>query len=303
MSPSVTVRVPASTANLGPGFDCLGLALDLYNTVSLSLASVTEVLLSGAGADSLPAGPDNLVLRAAQRLAEHAGREVPGWKLVAHNEIPLARGLGSSSSAIVGGLVAASQVLELDLPAPELLDLAADLEGHPDNVAPALLGGLTVCAQDGPHTHCLRLPPPEGLYLAVAIPDWEVNTHAARQLLPAEYSRADAVYNLSHAALTLAALIRERYDLLGTAMRDRLHQPYRLPLVPGTAAALEAALEAGAHGAALSGSGPTVVAFCSDRLAPVGSAMLNAFAQAGVQAELRWLEPSRGALDLVEAVS
>ena len=281
-----------------PGFDCLGLALDLYNTVTLSVTAVTEVTVTGEGSGRLPQTPANLVLRAASRLAEQAGVQVPGWRLEQHNEIPLSRGLGSSSAAIVGGLLACDRLLELDTPAEDLLDLATDIEGHPDNVAPALLGGLTVCAQDEGRTHCLRLPEPEGLYVAVAIPDFEVSTHEAREALPALYGKEAAVYNVTHACLTLAALSRGRYDLLRAAMQDRLHQPYRLPLVPGMARVIEGALAAGASGAALSGSGPTVAAFCEEKYDSVTEAMQAAFDQEGIRSRTLWLRPSAGALDL-----
>jgi homoserine kinase len=299
MRPSASARIPASTANLGPGFDCLGLALDLYNTVTLRAAAVTEVTVTGEGVGRLPESPANLVLRAAAKLAKRAGVQLPGWRLEQHNEIPLARGLGSSSAAIVGGLVACDRLLELETPAAELLDLATELEGHPDNVAPALFGGLTVCARDGDRTHCLRLPAPEGLYVAVVIPDFEVSTEAARDALPDSYPRADAVYNVTHACLTLAALCRGRYDLLGGAMQDRIHQPYRLPLVPGMAEVIEAALDAGASGAALSGSGPAVAAFCEEKYHSVAEAMEQAFAREGIRSRTLWLQPATGALELV----
>jgi homoserine kinase len=296
---SASARVPASTANLGPGFDCLGLALDLYNTVTLSVAAVIEVTVTGEGAGRLPQTRANLVLRAAARLAEEAGAQVPGWRLEQHNEIPLARGLGSSSAAIVAGLLACDRLLQLDTPTEDLLDLATRMEGHPDNVAPALYGGLTVCARDGEQTHCLRLPEPEGLDVAVVIPDFEVSTAEAREALPQIYPQETAVYNLTHACLTLAALSRGRYDLLGAAMQDRLHQPYRLPLVPGMARVIEAALEAGAAGAALSGSGPTVAAFCEEKNDAVPAAMQAAFQREGIRSRALWLKPSAGGLDLV----
>lgn len=300
MRRSVTVRVPGSTANLGPGFDCLGIALNLYNTITLRPAAVTEITVSGQGAGQLPETEGNLVLHAAAALAERAGITLPGWRCQAHNEIPLARGLGSSSAAIVGGLVACDQLLELHTPASDLLDLAAEIEGHPDNVAPALYGGLTVCAQEGGQTFCLSLPPPADLYLAVAIPNFEVSTNAAREVLPAAYSRADTVYNLAHASLTLAALIQGRYDLLGTAMQDKVHQPYRRSLVPGMAEVIAAAAEAGAYTATLSGSGPSIVAFCKAEDPAIGEGMVQAFARQGIRAEVRWLKPAIGALDQVQ---
>jgi len=159
----VTVRVPASTANLGPGFDCLGLALDIYNTIELSLAMETTVQVSGEGQGYLPLGPKNLVVQAADRLAAQAGQQVPGWHLRQHNEIPLARGLGSSSTAIVGGLIAANDLLQAGLDRQQLLEIATEMEGHPDNVGPALYGGLTACCVEAapgrPARSCLsRFP-------------------------------------------------------------------------------------------------------------------------------------------------
>ncbi len=300
MRRSVTVRVPASTANLGPGFDCLGLALNLYNTITLAPAAVTEVTVTGQGMGQLPETEHNLVLRAASALAARAGLTRPGWRWEAHNDIPLARGLGSSSAAIVGGLVACDQLLDLQTPAADLLELATEIEGHPDNVAPALYGGLTVCAQEGSQTFCLPLPPPTDLYLAVAIPDFEVSTEVAREVLPAFYSREETVYNLSHAALTLATLTQGRYDLLGAAMQDKVHQPYRMPLVPGMAEVIATASEAGAYAATLSGSGPSIVAFCKAEDPAIAEAMRETFARHGIRAEVRWLQPASGALEQVQ---
>jgi len=293
---SVTLRVPATTANLGPGFDCLGLALNLHNTVTLAPAAVTEVVIQGEGAGHLPGSDRNLVLQAASALAARAGVTIPGWRLEAHNEIPLARGLGSSSAALVAGLVACDRLLELATPPGDLLDLATELEGHPDNVAPALYGGLTVCAIEGGRTWCLALPAPARLWVGVALPDFLVSTEQARQALPASYSREAAVYNVSHAALTLGALVHGRYDLLRAAMRDHLHQPYRMSLVPGMAQAIAAAEAAGAYAAVLSGSGPAIAAFCGQPEPAVEAALVAAFAREGLSARVRWLEPASGAL-------
>jgi homoserine kinase len=297
MPPSAIARVPASTANLGPGFDCLGLALDLYNTVNLSVTGMTEVSVLGEGTGALPLNQQNLVLRAANRLAEQAGVQVPGWRLEQENEIPLARGLGSSSAAIVGGLVAANELLRTGASPQELLELATAIEGHPDNVAPALFGGLTVCAREGETVHCVALQPPAGLQVAVAIPMLEMSTEAARAALPNSYSREDTVYNLTHAALTVAALVEGRFDLLRAAMQDRIHEPYRLPLIPRLVEVMEAAQEAGALAAVLSGSGPSVAAFCDRLEAAIEEAMVEAFARIGHKAEVRWLHPAHGALD------
>lgn len=286
---SVTVRVPATTANLGAGYDCLGLALALHNEVTLSRADLPSVEIEGEGADSLPRNGDHLVLRAVAAAAGAAERELPPLALRQVNRIPLARGLGSSSAAIVGGIVAANELFGLGLSARQLLDLATQVEGHPDNVAPALLGGLTVCCSVENEVLVKRLEVAPGLACVVAIPDFEVATHQARRALPETVPHADAVFNLCRVGLSVAALISGEFALLGEAMRDRLHQPYRTPLVPGMDDAIAAALAAGAHGACLSGSGPTIAAFVSAAGEEVGAAMEKAFARAGVRARVQLL--------------
>lgn len=286
---SVTVRVPATTANLGAGYDCLGLALALHNEVTLSRADLPSVEIEGEGADSLPRNGDHLVLRAVAAAAGAAERELPPLALRQVNRIPLARGLGSSSAAIVGGVVAANELFGLGLSARQLLDLATQVEGHPDNVAPALLGGLTVCCSVENEVLVKRLEVAPGLACVVAIPDFEVATHQARRALPETVPHADAVFNLCRVGLSVAALISGEFALLGEAMRDRLHQPYRAHLVPGMDDAIAAALAAGAHGACLSGSGPTIAAFVSAAGEEVGAAMEKAFTRAGVRARAQVL--------------
>jgi homoserine kinase len=283
MSPDrARVRVPATTANLGPGFDTLGLALTLYNEVELAVAESTSVQISGEGASALALDRSHLVLVSADRLALQMGCAVPGWRLTQVNRIPLARGLGSSSAAIVAGLVAANHLLQAGLSLPELLGLAAAIEGHPDNVAPALYGGLTVCCANGT-TCCVPFPAP-ALKVVVAIPDFEVSTEAARKVMPRQIPFADGVFNATHAAMTLAALVSGDFGKLGCAMRDRLHQPYRAHLVPGFEQTMTAATDAGAYGACLSGSGPSIAAFCEDQAEAIAAAMVAALLQAGVQA-------------------
>ena len=293
---SVTVQVPATTANLGPGYDCLGLALGLHNVVTLALADEPGVRIEGEGAQSLPRDGTHLVLGAAQAAADAAGETLPALDLHQLNRIPLARGLGSSSAAIVGGIVAANALLELGLSERAMLDIATAVEGHPDNVAPALLGGLTVCctleserAPARAEVLVERLDVAPGLSCVVAIPDFEVATHEARRALPEDIPHADGVFNLCRVGLIVAGLVSGDFGVLGEAMRDRLHQPYRAHLVPGMDDVVAAALDAGAHGAALSGSGPTVAAFVSEGGEEVGAAMVNAFARAGTTAVARTL--------------
>lgn len=293
---AVRVQVPATTANLGPGYDCLGLALGLHNEVTLARADEPGVAIEGEGAETLPRDATHLVLGAAQAAADAAGERLPTLELRQVNRIPLARGMGSSSAAIVGGIVGANELLGLGLSERRMLEIAAAVEGHPDNVAPALLGGLTVCCtlegeRARSHGEVLveRLEVAQGLSCVVAIPDFEVATHDARRVLPGTIDHADGVFNLCRVGLIVAALVSGDFEVLGEAMRDRLHQPYRAHLVPGMDEAIAAALEAGAHGAALSGSGPTVAAFVSERGEEVGAAMVNAFARAGTSAIAREL--------------
>ena len=256
---TLEVRVPASSANLGPGFDCLGLSLPLYTTLRLRPAPQLTVVPQGAVLAGTPADESNYVYRGMVALAQEVGRPLPPLHLEIESEIPLARGLGSSAAALVAALLAANAVLDEPLSRSELLDLASRTEGHPDNVAPALLGGIVVATFDGQRAQPLRIEPPANLGATVLIPDFELSTAEARRVMPQHYSRADAVFTASHAALTTAALLSGRLDLLAGAMQDRLHQPYRAPLVPGLENILAGAGDHGALGAALSGAGPAVL--------------------------------------------
>ncbi|ADV66206.1 homoserine kinase [Deinococcus maricopensis] len=258
---TITVRAPASSANLGPGFDSLGLSLPLYTTLRVTPQATTEIIPLGEALAGTPADERNYLYRAMQRLARAAGRDLPPARVEIETDVPLARGLGSSASALVAGLVAANELLGRPLDDPAVLELAAREEGHPDNVAPALLGGIVVATLDKAGTHHVRLDPPAHLGVTVLIPDFELSTEKARAVLPREYSRADAVHALSHAALLTAALATGRLDLLRHAMQDYLHQTWRAPLVPGLSDILEEATRFGALGAALSGAGPTVLCF------------------------------------------
>lgn len=256
---TLQVRVPASSANLGAGFDCLGLSLPLYTTVRVQPAATTEVQPLGALLAGTPADESNYVYRCMADLAQELGQTLPPLRLEIESEIPLARGLGSSAAALLAGLLAANTVLGTPLSQAEVLHCASRLEGHPDNVAPALLGGIVVATFDGKEAQPLRISPPQSLGVTLLIPDFELSTSEARKVLPSAYSRADTVFTASHAALTVGALMAGRLDLLAEAMRDKLHQPYRAPLVPGLVQVLAGATAHGALGAALSGAGPTVL--------------------------------------------
>ncbi len=277
----IRVRVPATTANLGPGFDAVGLAVRIHNTLTLEAGERPEIEIRGEGEQTLPRDASHLGYRAALAVVERAQGRSPrprAFRIVQHNQIPLARGLGSSAAAIVGGAVAANALLGGPLDSQALLDLATELEGHPDNVAPALLGGAVVCARTPGGVRWMRLVPPR-LPVVLAVPDYAVSTEEARRLLPQQVPFADAVFNVTRTALLIAALTAGRADLFDEATRDRLHQPYRERLIPGLAQVFDAARRAGAYGVALSGSGPAVVAFGD---APgIGAAMVDAFRAAG----------------------
>jgi homoserine kinase len=279
---SIDVRVPATSANLGPGFDVLGVALGLYNEIVYDEADRVTVAIEGEGAGRLDTGAGNVVARAARMAYEAAGRPFPGAAIRCVNRIPPARGLGSSAAAWVGGLVAANAMLGLPLERDALLALACRAEGHPDNVAAALLGGLTVSCVSGESVVALSLPVPANLLWVVLVPDTESSTREARAVLPETVKRTDAVFNLQRMGLLLAALALDRVDVLGMAMEDRLHQPQRQALFPWMDAVRRAALEAGALGCVLSGAGPSLLAAVRGATQPVARAMERALASAGV---------------------
>lgn len=283
-SMTFTVRSPASSANLGPGFDSLGLSVPLYTTLRVTPQDRTEVVPLGADLAGTPADESNYVYRAMALAARRAGRPLPPARVEIETDVPLARGLGSSAAALVAGIVAGNELLGRPLDDEAVLDVAAREEGHPDNVAPALFGGIVVATLDRLGTHYVRLDPPAHLGVTVLIPEFELSTSKARAVLPREYSRADTVHALSHAALLAAALAQGRLELLRHAMQDYVHQIWRAPLVPGLSDILEEAHLHGALGAALSGAGPTVLCFHDTRgpTAPLHRYLHGVMARSGL---------------------
>jgi homoserine kinase len=280
----VHVRIPATSANLGPGFDALGLALALYNEVTASEADAVSITIEGEGVGRLPRNDHNVMVRAVRQAYEAAGRPFKGVRLACVNRVPTARGLGSSAAAWVGGLVAGNALLGGPLSRADLLTLAARAEGHPDNVAAALLGGLTVsCMLDDGRIAAVALPVPGAVRWVVLVPEVTSATAEARAVLPATVSRADAVFNVQRVALLLAGLQAGRHDVLGAALDDRLHQPYRLRLFPWMPAVADAARAAGALGCVLSGAGPSLLAAVRDDAEVVARSMEGALATAGVR--------------------
>lgn len=263
---SATVRVPATSANLGPGFDTLGLALALYDelTVTATAAPGVHVEVEGVGAGEVPTDDSNLVVRSIKHAFDHYGLPMPGLQLQAHNVIPHGRGLGSSGAAIVSGIMAAKGLLEgvVDIDSDALLTLATELEGHPDNVAPALFGGLTIAwtTADGPRAKKLIVH--RGVSPVVCVPAATMSTALARSLQPASVPHEDAVFNVSRSALLIAALIQSP-ELLLEATEDRLHQGYRASAMPETNALIQVLREHGLA-AVVSGAGPSVLVLASD---------------------------------------
>jgi homoserine kinase len=258
--PAAAVRVPASSANLGPGYDSFGLALGLYDIFTAEPADEWAVEVGGEGEGELSTGPDNQVARAMARVFDLAGSDVRAAHVVCENGVPTGRGLGSSSAAIVGGLVLANALAGAPLSREELLRQATLLEGHPDNVAAALFGGLTVCwsdARDEPN--CAALQPAAGLAAVVAVSDAPLPTTAARKMLPAAVPHADAAFNAGRAGLLVAGLLLASPEMVDAGLADRLHEPYRAAVIADLATVRDALTSAGANGAALSGAGPTVI--------------------------------------------
>lgn len=285
----IHVRVPASTANLGPAFDCLALALDLWNEVELELSGETlQIDVDGEGAERLPRGARNLVYRAVRRVYEEVS-EPPPSQLRIHclNRVPLGSGLGSSAAASLAGLMGANALLGNPLNMELILRLGAELEGHADNLAAALHGGLVLVKHTDWRTTAQRLPsePLQAVYL---LPQVRLSTRAARAALPKRVPLQDAVFNMGQALALQEALRSGNLAALAEAMQDRLHQAYRLPLIPGAAEALAAASRLGAA-ACLSGAGPGVIAFvAAGQQQALASAMQAAFMQHNTPAR-QWL--------------
>lgn len=276
------VTIPATSANLGPGFDCLGMALALYNHVRLTIASdQTHISVTGLDAHKVAEDKTNLVYQAAAWLYTKAGADMPYLLIEQKNNIPVGSGLGSSSTAVLGGLLGANELLGRLYSQAEILAFATELEGHPDNVAPALHGSLVlgITQDDQIHIERYRLPP---IQVTVVMPAFKLLTSEARRALPPQVPLADAIFNAGRTPLVIQALQTADYDKLALAMQDRIHQPYRIPLIPGMAEAMQAVRDAGASAVALSGAGPSLIAFAQTGHEQIGKAATTVFAQAGL---------------------
>jgi homoserine kinase len=284
------LRVPASSANLGPGFDALGLALSIYLECRFRPAEALTIRVAGRDAAEIPATGDNLIWQTALAVARDTGERLPFVELEIHNDIPLGKGLGSSAAALTAGVVIADRLLGLGWKRHRILDEAARIEGHPDNVAACVLGSIVASAIDAHgETRSVRIDLPAKMNLAVVVPDFQLPTSMARAVLPETVSRADAVFNIQRAALLIAALATGSTLAFPTALEDRLHQPYRAPLIPGMEEILRLRAP-GLLGCALSGSGPSILVFYERGCEQVCDLVRQIFALHGRQAEILWAQ-------------
>lgn len=277
----VVVNVPATSANLGPGFDSFGFALDVWNRVTVERSDKFSMTISGEGADRLVADENNMVVRLVKTAAETLGHELPPLKIDCQNAVPPTRGMGSSSAALVAGLAAGLAMAGKDMSTPAtkklLLQLAAEEEGHADNVAPAIYGGFQIAFLSNGQWITQRVSIPDGLQCVLFIPDGEMSTTEARAVLPEALPYPDAIFNISRAAMLVNCFATAQFNPLRYAMEDRLHQQYRSHMFPFTPF-IKGALEAGAHGAFLSGAGPTILAIAGGvGIADPGSDTMSQF--------------------------
>jgi len=287
MSVGVKVRVPGTTANCGPGFDAVGIACSVYNELELILSQRGSLIIEveGEGKGIIPSDEKNIIYQVIRAVLEKVGEKYQGIHIKMLNKIPLSRGLGSSAAAIVAGLFAANELTGNTLSKNDLLDMATAIEGHPDNVAPAIFGGITISVIQGDQARYLRFMPPTKLNMVVAVPEFNLSTQSARNVLPQTVPFKDAVFNISHTALVIGALCQGEFHHLRYALEDKIHQPYREHLIPGMQQVFEAALDKGALGAAISGAGPCIIAFAQENFHQIGAGMVQAFACNHIKAQ------------------
>ena len=295
----LTVRVPATTANLGPGFDCLGMALDIWNTVEVNVGP-PGFEITGYGHDALPRDATNLVHLSIVRIFHELGHPIPEIHVSCHNGIPMTGGMGSSSAAMVGGLVAGNALCEGAIPEDDLLQIASEIEGHPDNVTPALLGGFQIAVTEQGRVIPASVPIPDGLAAVLYVPNVPMPTDESRGILEPEISRADAVYNIGRAALLVRAFATGDLAHLEAATDDRLHQPQRQAIFFPMKNLFRAAMGAGALGVFLSGGGSSVLALTRDREFTIGYEMADAAAKSSIEGEIIVTRPSHKGAHVVE---
>ncbi|WP_022846621.1 MULTISPECIES: homoserine kinase [unclassified Desulfurobacterium] len=282
------VSVPASTSNLGAGFDALGLALTIYNDFIVETADAYSVEVEGEGKGELPENEKNLFLRAFKSTMEYLGLNQP-VKVKQVNRIPLGRGMGSSATAIVGGILAAEKIAGKKLSLPEVIDVAFKFEPHPDNVLPAYTGGFVVAATNGDLSY-VKLDFPEELKVIIVVPELFLSTEDSRSVLPETYTREDVIFNVQRVALLMGALQKKDFSLLKEAVKDRIHQPYRCDLIPGFWEVLSQGYKEGAYAVYLSGAGSCIGALADSNFDNIGKAMCDVFESLGIDARYLVLE-------------
>lgn len=310
----VSVKVPATSANIGPGFDCLGIALPIYNIITIE-----ETVLPGTGIeinlmsedevidemifDNIPRDETNIVYKAVEMLYNSIGQEPSELKINIQSQIPVTRGLGSSASVIVGGLMAANKLLGSPADEVALLSIATEVEGHPDNVAPAILGGFVLSSQeDDGSIICRKLNWPEEWNLTVCIPDFELSTNIARSVIPQQIPLQDAVYNAKHLAMLIEAVEKKDKKLMKAALKDKLHQPYREKLVPGMREIMEAFKhEEGVLGCVLSGAGPSILIISHKYdVDKIKSTVKEIWEGQSIKADIRTLKVEENGAEIIE---
>lgn len=286
---SISLTVPATTANIGPGFDCLGAALSLYNTFHFQRTEEeTQIMVKGTEASGINTDKNNLLYQSFAKFYQTIQQDPPSVKITIELGVPLARGLGSSATAIVGGLVAGNILAGNPLNQREIMELAINCEGHPDNVVPALLGNCQLCVGEAGNWQICPILWHSDLIPVIAIPNFELSTEAARSVLPSQYSRSDVIFNASRLGLLLRGLETGNKDWLQLAMEDRIHQPYRQSLITGYSIVEQAAIEAGAYNLVISGAGPTLLALTDpNRAETVAKAMKTAWESVGIIAQVQ----------------
>jgi homoserine kinase len=303
LSPMTTIRVPATTANLGSGFDCIGAALSMYNEFTFTPIETESLVIAVQGLEAARVHTDasNLAYQAFLQLYSKIDRSPPVIQLEIKLGVPLARGLGSSATAIVGGLLGANAVAGNPLSPDEVMHLAIEMEGHPDNVVPALIGGCRLAATAASGWAIADIPWHDSVVPVVAIPDFELSTSEARSVLPTEYSRADAIFNTAHLGLMIRGLETGNAEWLSAALTDRLHQPYRQKLIPGYMDVEQAVVAAGGYGMVISGAGPTLLALAAREGAEgVARAMSDAWAVHDVRVQAQALSVDMQGAVLIE---
>lgn len=291
MTNKICVKTPATTANMGPGFDCLGMALDIWNTLVITNGE-GSISVAGKGSDELPWDSNNLVCRSFNQFFVEVDLPIPSVDFECHNEIPLARGMGSSSAALVSGLLAANKYSGGILSNGDLLKIAASMEGHVDNVAAAMYGGLQIGVYDREDIVTASVPVPEDISVVIYVPDVPMPTDKSREVLAPDVSREAAVYNIGRSALLVQCMATGNLENLRVATQDRLHQPDRQQIFFPMKNIIKAAIDSGALGAYLSGAGSSILALCIDREYTIGYEMADAAMKSGLNGEIIVTKPT-----------